>query len=318
MPEGTEPYAHHDLLSRGGSTRLPDSPFGVAPDAGSAAGADVSGGKPARPAAAVPSTPPPERPPEHESRILSLRHVARQESQVIGLAASFWEAALGVPRATVTAAAEEFFRLYPERPVQNNSGGSAYADCFWLYTAARLLGPRLLVESGVHRGQTSWLLRHACPDARLYAVDVDLGALVYRDPSIHYHQGDWTELGLEGVDPTSALAFFDDHVSQARRTIEAHARGFRTLLFDDDLDATILHATGAPPVPTIAMVLDDTLEPGERIEWLRRGRPRAYVVDPVEIGRARALIRVRHVTPDLTPILRLRPQGGLSLVRLVA
>jgi hypothetical protein len=254
--------------------------------------------------------------PEHTSRLTSARHVARLEARMAEVAAGFWIAALGVSREAVRTATGEFFRLYPGRPVADNSGGSGFADCFWLYTAARLLDPQLVVESGVYRGQTTWLLRQACPQARLHAVDIALEALRFRDPSTHYHQGDWTELALERVDSDRALVFFDDHVSQARRLREAYDRGFRTLLFDDDLEAEALHATGVPPVPTIAMVLDDRLEPGERIEWLRHGRPHHYVVDPAEMFGARGLIRSRHVTPDLTPILRQRPQGGLSLVRL--
>ena len=236
---------------------------------------------------------------------------------MIEVAVGFYAAALGVSHEAVRPAAGEFFRLYPERPIPDNSGGSGFADCFWLYTAARLLDPRLIVENGVYRGQTTWLLRQACPQARLHAIDVDLGSLRFRDPSIHYHQGDWTEVSLADVDPDRALVFFDDHVNQARRLREAHHRGFRTLLFDDDLEAETLHATGLPPVPTIAMVLDDRLEPGERIEWLRHGRPRHYVVEPADTVGTRGLIQSRHVTPDLTPIVRQRPQGGLTLVRLV-
>ncbi len=233
------------------------------------------------------------------------------------MAAPFWHAALGAERAAVETAAAEFFALYPTRPVPDNSGGSGFSDSFWLYTAGRLLAPRLVVESGVYRGQTSWLLRRACPDARLYCVDVDLSQAQFRDASIRYHEGDWTELTFDAVDSARSLCFFDDHVNQARRVREAHERGFRTLLFDDDLPAETLYATGAPPVPTISMLFDETLRPGERVEWLRHGRPHHYVVDAADTHGARALIASRHVTPDLTPIVRYRAQGGLTLVRLV-
>jgi hypothetical protein len=255
--------------------------------------------------------------PEQESRVLSPRQRARLERRIVEVATEFWGRALGAPAAVVETAAAGFFACYPERPVSDNSGGSGYSDCFWLYTGARLLAPGVIVESGVLKGQTTWLLRQACPAALLYAVDLDLTQRMYRHASIHYHEGDWTELGFDGVDLVRSLCFFDDHVDQARRVREAHARGFRTLLFDDDLPAETLYATGAPPVPTISMVFDDSLEPGERIQWLRRGQRREYVFDPARVRDVRELIRGRHTTPDLTPIVRQRVQGGLTLVQLV-
>jgi hypothetical protein len=88
------------------------------------------------------------------------------------------------------------------------------------------------------------------------------------------------------------------------------------LLFDDDLTSETLYATGHPPVPTISMLFEEALQPGERIEWLRHGRLRHYVFDPADTFGARDLIAQRHVTPDLTSILRYRAQGGLTLVRL--
>src|SRR5438128_597929 len=81
-------------------------------------------------------------------------------------------------------AAAGFFACYPGRPVSDNSGGSGYSDCFWLYTGAWLLAPGVIVESGVLKGQTSWLLRQACPAALLYAVDLDLTQRMYRHASI--------------------------------------------------------------------------------------------------------------------------------------
>ncbi len=281
-------------------------------------GAEPKAVHPGRDEAAAARPDPPWRWSEYESRVLSARHVARLEARIVELASGFWRGAIGADRSAVEAAAEAFFVLYPGRPISDNAGGSGYSDCFWIYAAARLLAPRLIVESGVYKGQVSWLLRRACPEARIHCFDVDLGQRVYRDGSLDYHEGDWTEVALAGVEPESSLCLFDDHVNHARRVREAHERGFRTLLFDDDLTADTLYATGCPPVPTIAMLFDETLRPGERIEWLRHGKPRHYVFDPVDTFGARDLIATRHVTPDLTPIVRHRPQGGLTLVRLVA
>lgn len=187
----------------------------------------------------------------------------------------------------------------------------------WLYTAARLMKPSLIVESGVYKGQTSWLLRRACPDAQLVCFDVDLIQLVYYEASIRYHEADWMEVILDGVDRCSSLCVSDDHVNQARRVREAYERGFDTLLFDDDPPVESLYGTGRPPVPTISVLFDDGLKPGQCIEWLRHGRRRRYIFDPADTFGARALIQSRHATPELTPIVRSRSQGGLVVVKLI-
>ena len=123
--------------------------------------------------------------PEQESRVLSPRQRAHLERRIVEVATEFWGRALGAPAAAVETAAARFFACHPERPVSDNSGGSGYSDCFWLYTGAWLLAPGVIVESGVLKGQTTWLLRRACPAALLYAVDRMLLALGFgHDPAV--------------------------------------------------------------------------------------------------------------------------------------
>ncbi|HVO16976.1 MAG TPA: hypothetical protein VMV26_17285 [Alphaproteobacteria bacterium] len=258
------------------------------------------------------------RRPDYDDRVVSPRQAARLRARVAEIVATFWRAeGAGFSDAGIVGAIGDFFALYPARPVADNSGGSGFNDSLWLFITARLLAPDLIVESGVYKGQSSWLLRQAAPRARLHSVDLDLSQRRWQDDAIAYHQGDWTEMALRAPAAGDALCFFDDHVSQAQRIREAHERGFRTLLFGDDLSAETLHATGRPPLPTVSMLLDDTLVPGERIEWLRGGVPRHYIVDGADIASARRLIRRASPMPDLAPITRCRPQSGLTFVRLV-
>ncbi|MGE5147159.1 MAG: hypothetical protein ACM3N5_10440, partial [Candidatus Eiseniibacteriota bacterium] len=214
--------------------------------------------------------------PDYDDRVLSPGRAARLRARVAEVVAEFWRAAApDIAPAAIAAAVDAFFALYPKRPIADNSGGSGFNDSLWLFTTARLLAPALLVESGVYKGQSSWLLRQAAPDAKLHAIDLDLAQRGWQDGAIAYHQGDWSELDLRAPAHGNALCFFDDHVSQARRIREAHARGFRTLLFGDDVAAETLYATGRPPLPTVSMILDDSLADGERLAWLRGGIERS-------------------------------------------
>ena len=215
-------------------------------------------------------------------------------------------------------AVADFFALYPERPVRDNAGGSQFNDSLGIYLVARLLVPALIVESGVHRGHGTWLLRQACPAAQIHSFDIDLSRLVYRDRRAHYSAHDWCTGALPAVDPARALVFFDDHISQARRVAEAHGRGFRRLLFDDNFPAETLCATGGPPLPTIHMVLDPELAPDQEVAWRRKGKHYRTRLDGAEITRARALIAGTLVLPELGPITRQALGSGLTLVDLTA
>jgi TDG/mug DNA glycosylase family protein len=254
---------------------------------------------------------------EFASRMTSDRQIRRLKRIVEDTATAFLTgpgAFLGVEALGLDALVDDFFAAYAERPVQDNEGGTKFADSFWLYALGRLIAPEMIVESGVHRGHSSWLLRLGSPRAAMHCFDVSFRSVVWRDADAAYHEDDWMTADLDAQG--HALCYFDDHISHAQRVIEAHARGFRTLLFDDEFAAHHLHATGHPPLPTLAMIFDDALEDGEEITWHRHGKPKSWTVDLGVHRAARDLIADYAKTPDLGPLLRMRPQSGIAVVRL--
>jgi hypothetical protein len=212
----------------------------------------------------------------------------------------------------------EFFPLYRRRPVVNNKGGGLINDSLCLYVTARLLAPRFIVESGSYKGHSAWLLRQACPQAEIHSFDVDHSQLRHREPEVSYYEDDWMDLDLPSFDPDTALIWFDDHISQARRLREAYDRGFRQALFDDNFPAHNLYATGGAPVPTLAMLTDERLGFGERIVWTRHGKKYSYTYEKEHTFGAGRLIESYLPLPDLTAVTRYSPPSGMTYVRLVA
>ncbi|WP_375455186.1 hypothetical protein [uncultured Methylobacterium sp.] len=192
----------------------------------------------------------------------------------------------------------DFWTLIPTAPVRQRRGGSGFNGALQLYVAMRALAPRTVIESGVFRGLTTWVIRQACPAATIHCHDPDLSGLQYRDANATYSTADWSQADWSRLDPAATVAFFDDHVSQGRRVIEARRLGLTRLLFDDDAAGHRIHAHGGPAHPTIAMIeaLRDRAEP---IRWQRNGRAFEQPADDPLAREAAAGIARAHAFDDL-------------------
>ncbi len=223
----------------------------------------------------------------------------------------------GLPERVATVL-DDFFALYPARPVADNKGGSGLNDSLWLYLLARLFEPALIVESGSHKGHSAWLFRQACPDAEIHSFDIDHSRLQHRAAGVTFHEEDWGPAAFPDADPARSLVFLDDHISHARRLREARDKGFRHLLLDDNFSAATLHATGGPPLPTLAMLMDPDLPLGHELAWTRNQKHYRYVYDEPEAAEAAALVAAHRVLPELAPITRHPPGSCLTYARLRA
>ncbi|MCW8830770.1 MAG: hypothetical protein OQK32_04520, partial [Gammaproteobacteria bacterium] len=78
----------------------------------------------------------------------------------------------GVDAKIIKTVLNDFVRIYKGRTVTDNSGGAGEYPSAWLFLMAALFNPKLIVESGVWKGHTSWLFRNACPNAEIHSFDI--------------------------------------------------------------------------------------------------------------------------------------------------
>jgi len=202
-------------------------------------------------------------------------------------------------------AAAEFLDILDQCPVEQASGGCGFNGGVLLFCVARLLRPQTVIESGLFRGYTTWVLRRALPDARLYCFDITVRELRYRDPKAIYVERDWENFSFDGTDLSSCLAFFDDHVSQLLRMEQCIARGIRYAVFDDCHPAHRMRGD-APAFPTVAMVMDaDRLGP-EPARWITRDRVYEYAPETARLIAARDR-SIAWPLPDLYGATGYRP-----------
>ena len=216
--------------------------------------------------------------------------LAREEAAA--LASDFFPDMYGAGVANgMVSVVDDFFRVYSQRPIKRNMYGSGFENLFWLYVTGRYLQPDLIVESGVWGGQTTWILRVACPRAELHAFDIDLSNRRHIDDTVHYHECDWSKVDFGDTSDRSTLCFFDDHVNQSKRILEAHDRGFKNLVFDDNLPVYSLFRETSSIAPTVDMVHDEALKDGAVIEWVKAGVRHSWVVDAEVNAATRAKVQ---------------------------
>jgi hypothetical protein len=124
------------------------------------------------------------------------------------------------------AAILEFLPVYEKRPVRKNIGGMRIEHCFAMWYSLQQIEKHsdmpitTVIESGAFKGQGTWLIRQALPNARILSLDA-------RGPSrlldnVEYMTGsDWIDFSkvdwkAKNVDPERTVVFLDDHQSSYR------------------------------------------------------------------------------------------------------
>lgn len=185
----------------------------------------------------------------------------------------------------------EFADLYRRRPLAANEGGMRAPHMFATWVIVRTLRPPMIVESGTWKGQGTWLLEQAAPDAELLCIDPVHANREWTSSRANYTTTDFDDLTWSDV-PEGALVMFDDHQDGYRRIRQAAWHGFHHAIYEDNyppgigdcyslrkawagaghtpprqhgLKGTIRNLLGAPPtgVPAVdghALALDRHLE----------------------------------------------------------
>lgn len=154
---------------------------------------------------------------------------------------------------SITASAHEWVKIFRGRPFAN-SNGMAPDTAFYLYYWLRELSPEFVVESGVWRGFSTWVMRQAAPAAKIVSLDpiFTLGHCLdtakigpgYWPAALERSGMDFSCHGFEFMTkPASSLVLFDDHQNKIHRLQQAIQKGFRHVIFDDNLPGQATHAT---------------------------------------------------------------------------
>jgi hypothetical protein len=193
---------------------------------------------------------------------------------------------------------EDFYELYKDRRLTDNTHGSGFHNAFWIFLFARVLDPELIVESGVWKAHTTWLLEQACPDASIFGFDRNLKNVEYKNLNVTLIEEDWSTFHLPEFNPDRSFVFFDCHVNNAKRIIEAKSKGFKHILFDDNPPVYKVFKY-VPGIPTASMLFSNQGIDQTEISWVWNDKEITRTIDIDEAKRARKLIKIHQVFPDV-------------------
>ncbi|NBW57291.1 hypothetical protein EBR43_05815 [bacterium] len=129
---------------------------------------------------------------------------------------------------------DEFYHLYKHRPIHDNEGGMKSPHMFFLWCLLKKLQPEAIIESGVYKGQGTWLIEQACPGAKLLCIDPGPWKRVYTSPKAVYTEHDFFALDLSNLQGRDVLVFFDDHQDALQRIRKCNALGFKKIVIEDN------------------------------------------------------------------------------------
>lgn len=128
---------------------------------------------------------------------------------------------------------EEFFEIYKARPLLHNDGGMKLPHMFAAWVFLREQNPEVVVESGVWRGQSTWLIEMATT-ADIIAIDPVPKNRLYVSSRARYSHIDFAYQDFTDLPREKTTLFFDDHVNAFKRLQQGRAWGFKNFIFEDN------------------------------------------------------------------------------------
>ena len=160
--------------------------------------------------------------------------------------------------------------IFKNEKISNLNGGMGFNNGLFLFILFSHFQPKVVIESGVWRGFTTYLIDKAISkDSKIYCFDINLTRTEFKSEKATYYERDLSL--VDDVDFGNVnFAFFDDHVSIYDRLQLCFQNKIEIVVVDDDVSLTQVHSDGWPPIPTASMLFNYDKIP-KKFDWISNG-----------------------------------------------
>lgn len=128
-----------------------------------------------------------------------------------------------------------FIELYKNKPIADNQGGMKSPHMFAAWFMLKKINPKNVIESGVWKGQGTWLIETTLPEANIFSIDLNLKKREYISDKVKYFNKDFSKIDWSMIEnKEDTLLFFDDHQNAVERVMLCERKGFKHLVFEDN------------------------------------------------------------------------------------
>ena len=128
---------------------------------------------------------------------------------------------------------KKFEQIYKDRPIKNNVHGMLFPHMFATYYILKKINPSFVIESGVFKGQSTWLIEKTLPNSKILSIDIDLNQREYISNNVEYSNVDFKNQDFSNI-PDDTLVFFDDHVDHYERLKQAKFFKIKNIILEDN------------------------------------------------------------------------------------
>lgn len=130
---------------------------------------------------------------------------------------------------------KNFLKIYKNRPIKDNKHGMRINHMFAFYYLLKKMKPKYIIESGVFKGQGTWLIKTVLPNSKIFSIDLDLTQRTYISKRVKYLDYDFKYFN-EKIEPDKTLAFFDDHTDHLERIKQCKYLNIKHIIFEDNYE----------------------------------------------------------------------------------
>ncbi len=125
--------------------------------------------------------------------------------------------------------------------LNNNNGGMGIPDLFTFWFILDKFKPKIVIESGVWNGISTYLIRKTLPDSKIISLDprnIPLNGFIDKNKNTTYYTGnnfvDFKDLDLSMYNTDDILCFFDCHQNAYLRLLQCIEKKITKIFLNDN------------------------------------------------------------------------------------